>query len=168
MNSAQYWISQLNLQPHPEGGFFKETYRAQGTIPKSSLPNCFSGPRSFGTAIYFLLTSKDRSVFHRIKSDELWHYHAGGVLAIYVLRDNVLQCHKLGPNPENDESLQVVIPAGCWFGARVEEPENYVLSGCTVAPGFDFADFEMAERNELLRTFPQYANIIEALTLPAL
>lgn len=166
MNSAQYWITQLNLLPHPEGGFFKETYRAPGIIPHDSLPACFTGPRSFATAIYFLLRSQDRSVFHRIKSDELWHYHAGGVLSIYVLQENGLRCHKLGPNPEKGESLQIVIPAGCWFGARVEESESFVLSGCTVAPGFDFADFEMAERSELLKTFPQHANIIEALTLP--
>ena len=103
-------------------------------------------------------------MFHRIKSDELWHYHAGSSLSIYVLESNGLTIFKLGPHLEQDESLQVMVPAGCWFGAKVNDPNSYTLSGCTVAPGFDFNDFELANRETLLKTFPAHHRIIEQLT----
>ncbi|HEY3403280.1 MAG TPA: cupin domain-containing protein [Ohtaekwangia sp.] len=164
MRSAEYWIKHLDLQAHPEGGFYKETYRSTEGITQEGLPDRFSGDRSFSTAIYFLLRSEDRSVFHRIKSDELWHFHAGGPLHIYVLQGDKLVTHKLGPDPEKGESLQVVIPARCWFGGKVAVENSYTLSGCTVSPGFDFQDFEIADRNHLLRTFPAQRNIIELLT----
>jgi predicted cupin superfamily sugar epimerase len=164
MKPATYWIDHLKLDVHPEGGFYKETYRAQESIPKNGLPQRFQGKRNFSTAIYFLLRSQDRSLFHRIKSDELWHFHAGVSLSIYVLREQKLDIHKLGPNPEKGELLQVAVPANCWFGARVEQPDSYTLSGCTVAPGFDFGDFEMANRATLLKEFPSFRDIIEQLT----
>ena len=167
MKPAAYWIDHLNLQPHPEGGFFKETYRAAGMISAAALAPDFDGARNFSTSIYFLLRTQDRSLCHRIKSEELWHFHAGSMLNIYVLQKKEIQCFKLGHNLEQGESLQVVIPAGSWFGAAVKQPDSYVLAGCTVAPGFDFHDFELAERSALLRTFPQHQCIIEALTLPA-
>jgi hypothetical protein len=157
-------IHSLQLQPHPEGGFYRETYRASEKIKGAHLPARFGGDRAFSTAIYFLLRSQDRSVFHRIQSDEVWHYYAGGTLSIYVLQQGELQVHRLGTHPSRGESFQVVVPAGCWFGARVEEPGSFVLAGCTVAPGFDFADFEMADREELLRAFPAHRAIIEQLT----
>jgi predicted cupin superfamily sugar epimerase len=131
---------------------------------KQALPERFPGDRNFSTAIYFLLRSQDRSAFHKIKSDELWHFHAGTSLSIYVIQDGVLAIHKLGSNPDKGESLQVVIPANCWFGAKVEQPDSYTLSGCTVAPGFDFRDFELAERKMLSKQFPDLAGIIEMLT----
>jgi predicted cupin superfamily sugar epimerase len=162
MKTVDYWINHLNLQPHPEGGFFKETYRSSEKI--SSLPERFEGTRNFSTAIYFLLRSEDRSVFHRIKSDELWHFYQGSTLSIYVLTDEGMTIHKLGSNPEQGESLQVVIPANCWFGAKVESLNEFALCGCTVAPGFDFQDFEMADRNELLKKYPGYEKEIIQLT----
>ncbi len=164
MKPAEYWINHLHLLPHPEGGFYKETYRASETIPAAGLPAQFSASRSFSTAIYFLLRSHDRSLFHRIKSDELWHYHAGSTLTIYILNDNGLTASVLGPDLEKGESLQVVVPANSWFGAKVNEENTYTLSGCTVAPGFDFADFEIADRSLLLKTFPAFGSIIELLT----
>jgi uncharacterized protein len=104
-------------------------------------------------------------MFHRIKSDELWHYYAGSSLTLYVINDDgQLLTYKLGPDVEHGDSLQLVIRAGCWFGAKVNEPESYVLSGCTVAPGFDFNDFEMADRNKLIDAFPEYREIISTLT----
>lgn len=162
MNTVDYWINHLNLQPHPEGGFFKETYRASEKI--SSLPERFDGVRNFSTAIYFLLRSEDRSVFHRIKSDELWHFYQGSTLSIYVLTDQGITVHKLGSNPERGESLQAVIPANSWFGAKVESSNGFALCGCTVAPGFDFQDFEMANRNELLKKYPGYQKEIIQFT----
>jgi predicted cupin superfamily sugar epimerase len=164
MQTADYWIHHLKLDPHPEGGFYKETYRSKENIQLCGLPFRFSAPRSFSTAIYFLLRSQDKSLFHRIKSDELWHFHAGSTLNIHVLQDGNLSTFHLGNNLEQGEFLQVVIPANCWFGAKVKSPETYTLSGCTVAPGFDFKDFEIADRKKLLLDFPNHAAIINELT----
>ena len=161
---AQYWIEQLALLPHPEGGYYKETYRSQEEINSGSLPTRFNGARNFSTAIYFLLSSEDRSLFHRIKSDELWHFHKGSSLSIYVLSDNGIKIHLLGDNPVKGESLQVTIPANTWFGAQVNEPDSYTLAGCTVAPGFDFNDFELAKRDELLHEFPACKEVVIQLT----
>jgi predicted cupin superfamily sugar epimerase len=147
MKTPEYWIRHLALLPHPEGGFYKETYRASESVSAAGLPARFGAARNFSTAIYFLLRSHDRSLFHRIKSDELWHYHAGGSLCIYILTDAGVITHTLGPDIENGESLQIVVPANCWFGAKVAIENSYTLSGCTVAPGFDFADFELADRH---------------------
>ncbi len=162
---AEYWIKHLDLQPHPEGGFFKETYRSPEQIGADGLPERFNGSRNFSTAIYFLLRSQDKSLFHRIKSDELWHFHAGSTLNIYVLRNDKLEVHKLGSDLEKGDSLQITIPANCWFGATVNGSGNYTLSSCTVAPGFDFKDFELADRSKLLLEFPSQKEIIAMLTL---
>jgi predicted cupin superfamily sugar epimerase len=161
METIDKWITNLNLQPHPEGGFFRETYRSAENV---NAPPRFDGTRSFSTAIYFLLRSEDRSVFHRIKSDELWHFYQGSRLLIYVLTDKGLTIHKLGSNPDQGESLQVLIPANSWFGALVEKPNSFALCGCTVSPGFDFRDFEMADRKELLKKYPGYEKEIIQLT----
>ncbi|MBA4057899.1 MAG: hypothetical protein C0490_24495, partial [Marivirga sp.] len=122
------------------------------------------GSRSISTAIYFLLRAQDRSLFHRIKSDELWHYHAGDTLHIYVLTHQGLVMHKLGTNLEQGDALQVVIPANHWFGAIVSERGSYTLSSCTVAPGFDFQDFELAVREDLVKEFPGEKELITKLT----
>lgn len=165
MTTADYWIQNLGLAAHPEGGFFKETYRAAGQIPHTALPQTFSGNRSFSTAIYFLLRSQDKSHFHRIKSDELWHFHAGTSLSIYILDQNGLTVYQLGTDLAKGEQPQVVIPANVWFGAMVNHPASYTLAGCTVAPGFDFQDFEMATQKHLLAQYPEQSDIIRKLTL---
>jgi predicted cupin superfamily sugar epimerase len=164
MRPAEYWINQLQLLPHPEGGFYKETYRSKENIKLSGMPSRFTAARSFSTAIYFLLRSQDKSLFHRIKSDELWHFHSGSVLHIYVLNNTGIDILKLGTDLENGESLQVTVPANCWFAAKVNSPDTYVLSSCTVAPGFDFNDFELADRKTLLREFSGLHDIITDLT----
>ena len=161
---AEYWIDRLGLQVHPEGGFYKETYRSKENIQVCGLPARFASPRCFSTAIYFLLRSQDRSMFHRIKSDELWHFHFGTSLNIYVLQDEKVSVFKLGSNVENGDSLQLTIPANCWFGARVSSPDTYTLASCTVAPGFDFKDFQIGERKQLIREFPKHGQIIKELT----
>jgi uncharacterized protein len=164
MRDVDYWINHLQLLPHPEGGFYKETYRSKEMVNSHALPDRFEGDRNFSTAIYFMLRSQDRSVFHRIKSDELWHFYQGSTLLIYVLLEDELKIHKLGSNPENGESLQVMIPAHRWFGAQVEKQNSFALCGCTVAPGFDFGDFEMADRKDLLKKYPGLEQEIIRLT----
>jgi uncharacterized protein len=165
MQTADYWIHHLKLGPHPEGGFYRETYRSKENIQLCGLPSRFPSPRSFSTAIYFLLRSQDKSLFHRIKSDELWHFHSGSPLQLFVLQHGVLSEFRLGSYPENGNSLQVVIPANCWFGAKVMSPDSFTLSSCTVAPGFDFKDFEIADRASLLQEFPNFSEVINDLTI---
>lgn len=164
MHPAEYWINALHLLPHPEGGFYKETYRSAEKTECSNLPARYKSDRNFSTAIYFLLRSKDRSVFHRIQSDELWHFYAGTTLLIYVFEGRTLKVYRLGADVLQGDSLQVLVPAGCWFGAMLEKPDSYALCGCTVAPGFDFADFEMALQESLLNEFPEHRDIILQLT----
>jgi len=163
---AQLIIAGLRLESHPEGGYFRETYRSNEIIPEESLPVRFAGGcRSLSTAIYFLLAGEEYSALHRIKSDEIWHYHAGGTLVIHVLdTDGRYSCHKLGSNFREGASFQVIVRAGSWFGASLDTPDSFVLAGCTVSPGFDFRDFEMANRAELLRLYPEHGVIIERLT----
>ena len=164
MRTAEFWINKLHLQPHPEGGFYIETYRSKEAIPQTGLPARFPGPRSFSTAIYFLLRSHDRSLFHRIKSDELWHWHAGSTLSIYLLGSQGVNVRQLGDNPEKEESLQLTIPANSWFGAKLNQEKTYVLVSCTVAPGFDFQDFELGDKKELIQQYPDQRDAINLLT----
>lgn len=165
MMTAQEYIQLLRLQPHPEGGYFAETYRSAEVIPHAALPERFSGERVFGTAIYFLLESKDVSALHRIQADEIWHFYAGGPLNVFVINpDASLRTIRLGNNLEKGEVFQAVVPAGCWFGSKPADGTEFSLVGCTVAPGFDFADLEMADRETLLAEFPQHRAVIDILT----
>jgi len=167
MKPISYWVDHLNLQPHPEGGFFSETYRSSEAIAHSALPGRFSGDRSCSTAIYFLVEAGKFSSLHRIQSDELWHFYTGAPLLVSVIHpDGRLEDIRLGANPENGEVFQAVVPAGAWFGSRLLQESGYALVGCTVAPGFDFADFELATRVEMLNLFPQHRSTIEVLTHP--
>ena len=165
MKTAEEWVERLGLIKHPEGGFFREMYRSGRSIPADALPaDQFKGARNYSTSIYFLLPSHHRSLFHRIKSDELWYYHAGCGLSIYVLHQDRLDILRLGPDFEQGERFQQVVPANCWFGARPDQPDSYTLASCSVSPGFDFGDFEIAERNFLLRAYPLFKKEIEQLT----
>ena len=166
MKDANYWINHLQLLKHPEGGYYKEVYRSDELINQNHLPQRFNGDRCFCTSIYFLLHKNDFSAFHRIKSDETWHFYQGTSLTLYMIDENgVLTSSLLGDNPENNERLQITIPQNAWFAAEVNDKSSYTLTGCTVAPGFDFADFELGKRNELLNLFPQHKEIITLLSL---
>ncbi|MGH9610465.1 MAG: cupin domain-containing protein [Bryobacteraceae bacterium] len=159
MPSAEYWIRHLDLHPHPEGGFFCEAYRASLAIA------AFGGSRSASTAIYFLLAGEKFSALHRLAADEVWHFYAGSALLVHSIDpDGNHSVAKLGQNPDAGEEFQCVVPTGHWFGSCLERPDTYALVGCTVAPGFEFADFEMARRAELLMHYPQHRELIEKLT----
>lgn len=150
---ARQWIDKLKLQPHPEGGWYSETYRSDQMVDTPR------GRRPAGTAIYFLLTGQEVSHLHRLQADELWHYYAGGPLALHLIHHDGYEALRLGPT-----HLMQCVPANVWIGASLDYPHNYTLVGCTMAPGFDFADFELADRATLLDRFPQYPALIERLT----
>jgi hypothetical protein len=165
VNDADQWIQVLQLQRHPEGGWFREVYRAQEAIPHQCLPGRFTGDRSFSTAIYFLLKETDFSALHRINQDELWHFYDGTSLTIHMIDPAGNESSvKLGRNLQAGEALLAVVKAGWLFGATVDDSRSFALVGCTVAPGFDFADFEMPQRDRLLKEYPQQRQLIEKLT----
>ncbi len=165
MTAAASWIRRLKLRRHPEGGYYRETYRSRDTVRAGALPRRLAGSRCCSTAIYFLLRGKDISALHRLRCDELWHFYAGGALSIQIITPaGRRRTIKLGKHPGRGEAFQAVIPAGCWFGAAVNRPRAYALVGCTVAPGFDFADFEPGDRRQLLAQYPQHARLIRRLT----
>ena len=152
------------MLPHPEGGFYKETYRSTESIAQNHLYGNFSGNRSYCTAIYFLLTSDNFSAFHKIKQDEIWHFYEGSPLNVHVISpDGNYTKHRVGSVSEG-LSPQLVVPKGHWFASNIDAIDSYCLVGCTVSPGFDFEDFKLADRHELTKIFPQHLNIIEKLT----
>jgi len=154
-------ISSLRLLPHPEGGHFRETYRSAMEVARAS-----DGViRSASTAIYYLLGAGERSAWHRIKSDEMWHFYDGSPLHIYVLgQADDLTVLKLGnPVIHDGAEFQALVPAGAWFAAECADPQGHSLVGCTVAPGFEFEEFELADKDLLTQTWPQHAQVIERL-----
>ncbi len=161
-------VSKLNLIPHPEGGFYRETYRSKGNIAQEALPEVFSGDRSYCTAIYFLLSHTNFSAFHRIQQDETWHHYEGGTLHVHVIDpEGNYGRFNLGKDFDKGEEPQFTVPAGTWFASSVADKEAYALVGCTVSPGFDFKDFELANRDELSKSYPAHQNIIHQLTREA-
>jgi len=163
--NADFWIEKLGLVEHPEGGYFCETYRSSDRIALDCLPARFTGARLVSTAIYYLLKSGQCSALHRLRADELWHHYAGSSLTLHLIEvSGGLSELKLGPDPRRGERFQVVVPAGRWFGATVDDPDSFSLVGCTVAPGFSPEDFELGRRDALLAQYPQHAALIERLT----
>jgi len=161
--TSEELIIQLGLIKHPEGGWYRETYRSEEVISATALSGRFSGERSVSTAIYFLLHAGDISALHRIASDEIWHFYTGETLTVHVITpQGTYYSHKLGADIAAGESFQCIVPAGCWLGAEVPG-DGFALVGCTVAPGFNFADFEMGNRESLLIQFPEHSEIIKRL-----
>lgn len=164
-NSAENWINILQLMPHPEGGCFRETYRSEKLCSANNLPPGYSGERNFSTAIFYLLDKNQISKFHKLKSDEIFHFYDGdGMLFRIIDIGGNLREKKLGINYEEGQIPQILMKAGEWFGAELINPGSYCLAGCTVSPGFHFDDFEIGDRDELLKMFPQHGKIIEQLT----
>lgn len=153
----------LNLQAHPEGGYYTEVYRSDGIIETDE--DGFPDGRHYCTSIYYLLESGDQSHFHKIKSDEVWHHYEGSSITVHIIGLNGFyrKLH-VGKDLEKGQKPQQIVPANCWFGVTVDEPDSYALCGCTVSPGFDFDDFEMADRSVLLKKYPGHKEIIQELT----
>ena len=166
MRTANYWIEQLELIKHPEGGYYKEVYRADENMAQESLPERYSGNRDFCASIYFLLKGDEFSSFHRLHSDEIWHFYQGTTLELFVLGDHGELMHfLLGPDLEAEEQLQLTIPRLHWFAARVQDKTSYSLAGCTVSPAFEFSDFELADRSKLIQQYPKHEKLIKTLTI---
>lgn len=161
MESATHWVNYLNLTPHPEGGYFKEIYRCsletdlEGTLPEK---------RNLATSIYYMLEHGQVSKLHRLQSDEIWYFHYGAALKIHIFDKNQYYAQELGVNLSNNQSLQLIIPAGVIFGAEVVEPNTYSIVGCMVSPGFHFRDFELINAEDILPLFPLQKSVIEKLT----
>jgi uncharacterized protein len=205
--SAKYWIEKLRLEPHPEGGYFRQTYKsglliapadshpvAQNAtrVGQPEIPHESQNPhpvariatwaghpalRAASTAIYFLLEGDNFSAFHRLRSDEMWHFYAGSPLLVHVIdAGGEYSSILLGNDPDADQVFQAVVKTGCWFASEIARNSHFsqnrgevgrpswALVGCTVAPGFEFEDFELAKREELARRFPRHRELIERLT----
>lgn len=160
---ANYYINQLGLDKHPEGGYYKNSFTSAEAI------DAFGTKRSLFTNIYFLLESKDISHFHRLKSDEVWYYHAGSPLLVHIIDEqgNYNEM-KVGLDIENGEMPQVIVPKNSIFGSSVIEKDTFSLVGCMVSPGFDFEDFELFTQDELLTNYPQHEEIIKRLAYKSL
>ncbi len=162
MTDAGEIIASLGLAPHPEGGFYRETHR--GSLVLEGLPH--GGPRAAHTAIYFLLPVGTFSALHRVRSDEVWHHYDGDAVDLHTIdeagRHEII---RLGKDLAGGELPQHVVPAGAWQAA-VPKGDRWALCGCTVAPGFDFADFEMPDRASLLARFPALTDVVTLLTRP--
>lgn len=158
-------VKELNLLPHPEGGYYKETYRSEAIISEACLSPDFSGGRNMATGIYFLIEKGNFSALHKIKSDETWHFYYGDALEVIEINEKGnLTITKIGSNLSKGETFQYTVKANTWFGSRVSEAGNFSLVGCTVYPGFDFNDFELAKREDLIKQFPQHSQLISELT----
>jgi len=164
--TADEIITRLGLKPHPkEGGFFSETYRADETIPTENLPGRYGGSRAFGTCIYYLLTPRTFSAIHRLQSDEIFHFYLGDpVEMLQLLPDGNGKVMVIGPDLLTGMTPQVVVPRGVWQGARLAAGGEFALLGCTVAPGFDYADYEHGRRADLIDQYPDFWEKIIALT----
>lgn len=155
----KFLVDYLQLSPHPEGGFYKETYRSNQALETPS------GERNLLTSIFFLLTSENVSRFHRIKSDELWYFHEGSNLTVHLLDESGYQKLSLGNQFQENESQPFgLVKAETIFGSTVDAPDSYALVSCAVAPGFDFRDLELFKSEELLSLFPAHEEIIRRLT----
>lgn len=165
MPDAAHWIYKLALSRHPEGGYYRQIYVSQTQVHNNALSEGCEGSRPLLTAIYYLLPGNEFSALHRLKSDELWHFYSGASLTLHAIdEDDNYRKIRLGSDFEAGHVFQTVIPAGWWFGASVEDGNGFALIGCCVSPGFDFADFELAKRHDLLQRYPEHGELIKRLT----
>jgi len=165
MEIFKHLIENLNLKEHPEGGFYKEVFRSNLKIKKEFLQLKYKNDRCLFTSIYFLLYGNKFYAFHKLKSDEIWHFYEGTRLLIHIIENKYsVKTIRLGDDLENGDTFQTVIKSGHWFAAEVEDKNSYSLVGCTVSPGFEYDDFELGKRSRLIRLYPKHKKIIERLT----
>ena len=163
---AKDYIQKLQLKKHPEGGYFKEIYRSGEIISAAKLPRRYKSSRPISTSIYFLLDGKQFSAFHKLQSDETWHFYDGCTIILYILDEKgKLEIKRVGPKISAGDNFQITIKAGNWFAAELSDKKGFALFGCTVSPGFDFNDFEIAKKDILIKQFPEHSEIISRLTL---
>ena len=157
--------SKLNLVPHVEGGYFSETYRSDEYISTKDLPSRYAGKRHFSSAIYYLLTPETCSAMHRLKSDEVYHFYMGDpVEMLQLYSDETGKIINLGQDILNGMEPQVIVKKNVWQGSRLKKGGRFALMGTTVAPGFEYSDFESGSRNELISIYPEFKDMIIALT----
>lgn len=168
-------IERFGLSPHPEGGYYRETHRDSSRVVRVETPGTDAGgsvtTRSASTCIYYMLCDGAYSAWHRIRSDEVWHFYAGDPIDVHVLgAAGQLLTHRLGDAlARDDAAFQVVVPAGCWFAAECPaptdgaEPNGFAFVGCTVAPGFEFSEFELGDIATLMRLCPSESALIRRL-----
>jgi len=156
---AERWARVLGLTPHPEGGWFREVFRSPERVAREALPGRFPGPRALATSILYLLGAGERSRFHRLRADELWCHHAGGAMHLHVLERGGARRLVVG-----ERTPQVTVPHGTWFAAEPEPGAAFALAGCFVSPGFEYEDFELADRDALLAEFPLERELILRFT----
>jgi predicted cupin superfamily sugar epimerase len=165
MNEVDQIVKHLQLQPHPEGGFYRRTYASAEIAKGPIMDDKYHGPRHFCTSIYYLLTGDSFSAFHRLPQDEIWHFYKGAPIKIHMINEaSQYSTVLLGTDLLDGQAPQYVVPGDRWFAATSLDPDHYSLVGCTVAPGFDFEDFTLANRAELISTFPSQKEIISRLT----
>jgi predicted cupin superfamily sugar epimerase len=163
IKDALYWIKELKLKPHPEGGHYVETYKSQVYTSENEVAQC-KNRRQCASLIYYLLNKEECSAFHRLQSDEIWLFHAGSPLNLYLIEPNGdLRIEKLGAQPDREENLQVFVPANTWFAAELNQNDSYGLMSCLVSPGFEWQQFELADKNKLLQEFPKHNVLINRL-----
>lgn len=162
MSGSKELVQRLGLEPHPEGGYYSSTYRASLELSETILPPGFSGPRPISSAIYYLLEEGDFSAFHRIKSDECWHFYEGGTLLLHCISPEG-SYNQIQLGRASSQYYQYVVPAGEWFAAEPMQGTSFTLAGCTVAPGFHFNEFELAKADQLSSLFPQHQALINRL-----
>ena len=166
MISVDDIIERLGMQLHAEeGGYFAETYKCQELIPRKALPTRYHGKRSFGTSIFYLLTPDEVSALHRLESDEIFHFYLGDPVTMLQLHpDGSTNVVTLGQDIRSGQQLQVVVPRGTWQGSLLNEGGEFALLGCTVAPGFEYSDYEASSRGDLLKEYPEHEDLIARLT----
>ena len=162
--TAEDLIRMHGLAPHPEGGYFRQTYKSPVIVPNAALPAGYVGDRACSTAIYYLLREGEKSCLHKLRSDEMWHFYLGGPLHLAMIHpDGRSEDVVIGPHAVHGQHVQYVVEPGVWFGAYPAPGAGFCFVGCTVTPGFDFADFEMGTRAQLLQLFPGAKDVIERL-----
>jgi predicted cupin superfamily sugar epimerase len=158
-------LNKFNMKPHPEGGYFGAGYRSSEFIRKDCLPKRYNSPRNLYSSIYFMVTPENPSCFHRLNTDEIWHFYSGDPIQLHLIWDKGRYTKVVLSNEAGQEKFQTLIKRGTWMAATTEGPNGYGMAGCTLGPGFEYTDFELADPKKLLEAYPEHRHIIERLAV---